>query len=86
MINRMVEPGIAFDVAVQWAKRPATHSASGLRAGRLAINHARQSEVAERAIRDSLEVSRAAFAHPDAGEGADAFLSKRPARFASAGS
>lgn len=84
LINRVVEPGGALRFAVAWAQRLATQSASGLRAAKIAIQDALHHETGERAIRESLELTRQAFAHPDAVEGADAFLAKRPARFPSA--
>jgi enoyl-CoA hydratase len=84
LVNRVVEPGAALGFAVAWAERLAAGSASGLRACKLAVNAALQDSVGELAIHDSLELTRAAFAHPDAAEGAAAFLAKRSPRFPSA--
>lgn len=83
LINRVVEPGGALDFAVSWAERLASGSANGLRACKVAVNAALQADMGEGAIRASLELTRQAFAHPDAEEGAAAFLGKRPARFPS---
>jgi enoyl-CoA hydratase len=85
LVNRVVEPGGAVGFAVAWAERLATGSASGLRACKLAVNAALQDGAGELAIRESLELTRAAFAHPDAAEGAAAFLARRVPRFPSAG-
>ncbi len=84
LLNRVVEPGGALPFALDWARRLAGSSASGLRACKLAVNAAVQSDTGEIAIRDSLELTRAVFAHPDAVEGAAAFLARREPRFPSA--
>ncbi len=84
LVNYVVEPGAALATAVAWAQRLAGGSASGLQIAKRAVNDALQTAVGEQAIRDSLELSRQAFAHPDAAEGARAFLDKRPAAFPSA--
>lgn len=83
LVNRVVEPGGALAYAVAWAERLAAASASALRACKSAVNAALLGEAGERTIRDSLELTREAFVHPDATEGAAAFLEKRPARFPS---
>jgi len=83
MINRVVEAGQSLDYAVGWAQRLAASSVSGLRACKQALRDAVQFEQGEVAIRESLELTRAAFAHPDAREGASAFIEKRGARFPS---
>ena len=65
------------------AIRLAAMSASGLRACKESVNEAIGSAVGEVAIVNSLELTRAAFAHPDAVEGASAFLGKRTPSFPS---
>ena len=84
LINKVVEPGQAIGWARDWAARLAGSSATGLRACKAAIHAALQHDIGEASIRQSLELTRAVFAHPDAAEGMSAFLAKRPPAFPSA--
>jgi enoyl-CoA hydratase/carnithine racemase len=84
LINRVVPAGTAVEFALEWAQRLAQQSASGLRAGKAAVNDALRSDEGEQAIRHSLDYTRTVFAHPDAVEGAAAFLAKRAPMFPSA--
>lgn len=81
LINRVVPRGKATDVATDWAARLAASSSSALAACKTAANDAVDAARGERAIRASLELTRSVFAHPDAVEGAAAFLGKRAPRF-----
>lgn len=83
VVNKVVEPGEAISYAIDWAQRLAHQSVSGLQACKRALRDAVFAVDGERAIRDSLELTRAAFAHPDAVEGAHAFLEKREPAFPS---
>lgn len=83
LVNRVVGRGEALSFAVAWAERLAASSVSGLRACKLSVNATLGADAGQRVIRESLELTRAAFAHPDAAEGATAFLGKRPAQFPS---
>lgn len=84
LINKVVDPGDALGWAAGWAARLAGSSSSGLRACKAAIHAALQHDAGEAAIIESLELTRAAFAHPDAAEGTAAFLAKRSPIFPSA--
>lgn len=84
LINKVVDPGDALRCASDWAARLAASSGSGLRACKAAIHAAYQHDAGEAAITASLDLSRSAFAHPDAAEGAAAFLGKRAPEFPSA--
>lgn len=83
LINKVVDPGDAIGWAAGWAARLAGSSGSGLRACKAAIHAAFQHDAGEAVITQSLELSRSAFAHPDASEGAEAFLAKRSPVFPS---
>jgi enoyl-CoA hydratase/carnithine racemase len=83
LINAVVDQGQALDTALEWATELANRSASGLRACKQSINIAMERRGSEQAITDSLELFRTAFHHPDAREGARAFLAKRPPSFPS---
>ena len=81
LINRVVPRGQALSYALDWAQTLAASSASGLRACKQSANAAIHSALGEVAILDSLELTRRVFAHPDAREGATAFLERRAAVF-----
>lgn len=81
LVNEVTEPGAALTTAIEWGARLARSSAGALAACKTSVHDAVDLERGERAIVDSLELTRAVFAHPDAAEGAAAFLEKRPAQF-----
>lgn len=81
LVNHVAPKGQALATAVEWAHRLEHSSASALTACKVAVHDAVDAARGEEAIRGSLELTQAAFAHPDATEGAQAFLEKRPAQF-----
>ena len=81
LVNRVVPRGQALDRALDWAQTLAKSSSSALRACKESANAAVHAGLGEIAIRESLELTRQVFAHPDAREGADAFLERRAADF-----
>lgn len=84
LVNAVVPAGTVDDRAVAWAQRLAAQSVSGLRACKAAAGAAFGVDHGEREIVASLDLSRRVFAHPDAREGAAAFLARRAPSFPSA--
>lgn len=83
LVNRVVEPGEALACAEAWAQTLAGASVSGMRACKAAVRAAIDSDAGERIITASLDLTRDVFAHPDAREGASAFLQRRAPQFSS---
>lgn len=83
LVDAVAEHGTAEAAALDWARELATRSVSGLRACKDAAHGAYRVAALEEEVRRTLELSRAAFAHPDADEGAAAFLGRRHPRWPS---
>jgi enoyl-CoA hydratase/carnithine racemase len=85
LVNEVTQPDAALTTALDWAGRLVHSSAGAVAACKASVHAAVDLDRGEQAILDSLELTRAVFAHPDAAEGAAAFLEKRPAHFDTGG-
>lgn len=80
LVNRVVEPGAAFDVAREWAGRLAAGPRAALGRAKKLVEGARRNTLAVQLDLEA-DLFLEAANHPEAAEGMAAFLEKRPAIF-----